>query len=80
MSQTYVYGKKPDGSKTVTLDVVEYKGYEWAVLERSGGGFVRGIKLPFTGSPATEPRAWEKLEFRPDRTAMSSEDEESQKA
>jgi hypothetical protein len=55
--------------KTVTYDVVGYDGYEWAVLHRyrnNQEGYVLGIKIPFTGSPTTEPMAWEKLMFKPD--------------
>ena len=63
--KVYIYANKTDGGKTVTLDVVKHDGYEWAVLYRYRDGDVLAMKLPSTGSPVTEPLAWEQLRFSP---------------
>jgi len=52
-------------SKTVTYEVVEHDGYEWAVLHYYHDGDVLGQKIPFADSPETEPRTWEQLRFKP---------------
>ena len=68
--------EKETGKKTVSFDVVNYDGYEWAVLysyRNNGKGYVLGLKLPHTQSPGTEPRAWEKLMFKPDIAAECEE-------
>jgi hypothetical protein len=64
--EIYNYSQTSDGKKTVTLDVVTYEGYDWAVIHRYRDGDVLGMKLPLTGSPATEPWAWKQLRFAPE--------------
>ena len=52
--------------KTVTFKVIEYDGYKWAILhDRYSDGAVLGMKLPYTGSPATEPDPWMIRRFYP---------------
>jgi hypothetical protein len=54
------------GELSTTFKVIKFDGYHWAILHVKRDGSVIGIKLPFTGSPMTEPRAWELSHFHPE--------------